>query len=101
MRRTLVESARAASRTKNTYYSAQYSRIAKRRGPNKAAVAVAHSMLDTIWHLLSTGQLYTDPGPDYFQNLIDPAKQVKRLKAKIEQLGYEVTLTESTDKSAA
>ncbi len=55
LRKTLVEAARAAARTKGSYYSAQYSRIARRRGPNKAAVAVAHSMLATTWHLLTIG----------------------------------------------
>ena len=47
LRRALIEAARAAARTKGTYFSAQYARIARRRGPNKAAVAVAHSMLFT------------------------------------------------------
>lgn len=47
LRRALIESARAAARSKGTYYFAQYARIAKRRGPNKAAVAVARSMFDT------------------------------------------------------
>jgi len=54
LRRALIESARATARTKNSYYSAQYARIARRRGANKAAAAVANSMLFTIWHLLST-----------------------------------------------
>jgi Rhodopirellula transposase DDE domain/Transposase IS116/IS110/IS902 family len=54
LRRALVEAARAAARTKDTYFAAQYRQIARRRGP-KAAVAVAHSLLDLIWHLLSTG----------------------------------------------
>ena len=94
LKRAMVESARAASRTKDTYYNAQYLRITKRRGPNKAAVAVAHSMMVTIWHLLSSGQLYEDPGPDYFNNLFDSAKQVKRLTARIKELGYEVQIKE-------
>jgi hypothetical protein len=47
LRRTLIEAARAAARTKGSYYSALYARSARRRGPNKAAVAVAHSMLET------------------------------------------------------
>jgi transposase len=48
-RGALIEAARAAARTKGSYFSAQYSRIARRRGPNKAAVAVAHSIL--TWRL--------------------------------------------------
>ena len=57
----LIEAAQAAARTKGSYYSAQYARIAKRRGPNKAAVAVAHSILDVAWHLLTNGALYERP----------------------------------------
>ena len=63
LRRTLIEAARAGARTKGSYYSAQYARIARRRGPNKAAVAVANSMLVTVWHLLTTGALYKTPAP--------------------------------------
>ena len=93
LRRTLVEAARAAARTKGTYFSAQYVRIAKRRGPNKATVAVAHSMLEVVWHLLTTGALYEDPGADYFNSRHDPAVEAKRLTHRIEQLGFEVNLT--------
>jgi transposase len=94
LRRTLIEAARAAARTKGSYYSAQYARIARRRGPNKAAVAVAHSMLAVVWQLLTTGQLYTDPGADYFQRRHDPAAEAKRLTRRIEALGFQVTLHE-------
>ena len=94
LRRTLIEAGRAAAHTKNSYYSVQYSRITRRRGPNKAAVAVAHSILDTAWHLLTTGALYQDPGSDYFERTNDPLRQVKRLQEKIESLGFTVALTE-------
>ena len=95
LRRTLIEAARAAARTKGSYYSALYSRIARRRGPNKAAVAVAHSNLETSWHLLTTGALYVDLGADYFDRRNDPALQVKRLQARIEALGFSVTVTDT------
>ena len=62
LRSVLIEAARAASRTKGSYYAAFYTRIARRRGPTKAAVAVARSILETAWHLLSTGAIYEDPG---------------------------------------
>lgn len=94
LRRALVEAARAAARTKGSYYSAFYSRIARRRGPNKAAVAVAHSMLETAWHLLSTGALYQDPGANYFERRHDPTVEAKRLQRRIEALGFDVTITE-------
>jgi hypothetical protein len=89
LRRVLVEVARAAARTKGSYFSAQYSRIARRRGPNKAAVAVANSILAVIWHVLTNGCIYEDPGADYFERRHDPAVEAKRLQARIEALGYD------------
>lgn len=93
LRRALIEAARAAARTKGSYFGAQYRQIARRRGPNKAAVAVAHSLCDLIWHLLSTGECYQDLGPDYFQRRRDPERESARLVRQLEQLGYHVTLT--------
>jgi transposase len=93
LRRALVEAARAAARTKGSYFGAQYRQIAKRRGPNKAAVAVAHSLSDLVWHLLSTGECYHDLGDDYFQRRSDPQRQPRRLVAQLEQLTYHVDLT--------
>src|SRR5215212_8791690 len=92
LRRALVEAARAAARTKDTYFAAQYRQIARRRGPNKAAVAVAHSLLDLIWHLLSTGECFQDLGDDFFDRRRDPARETRRLVHQLEQLGYTVTL---------
>ncbi len=93
LRRVLIEVARAASRTKGSYFSAQYSRIARRRGTNKAAVAVANSILAVIRHVLTNGCLYEDPGADYFERRHDPAVEAKRLQARIEALGFDVTLS--------
>jgi transposase len=92
LRHALIEAARAAVHTKNSYYAAQYARIARRRGPNKAAVAVANSMLSTIWHLLSNGTFF--PGGYYFERRHDPAVEAKRLARRIEALGFDVRLTE-------
>jgi transposase len=94
LRRALIESAHAASHTKGTYLSVQYARIARRRDANKAAVAVANSMLSTVWHLLNTGAFYIDPGADYFERRHDPAIEAKRLARRIEALGYAVSLIE-------
>lgn len=94
LQKSLIEAARAAARTKGSYFSAQYSRIARRRGPNKAAVAVAHSILAVAWHLLTNGALYDDPGARYFELRNDPAIEAKRLQRRIESLGFEVTVSE-------
>ena len=93
LRRVLIEVARAASRTRGSYFSAQYARIARRRGPNKAAVAVANSILAVIWYALTNGCFYEDPGADYFERRHDPVLEAKRLQARIEALGFDVTLS--------
>jgi len=93
LRRALVEAAKAAARTKGSYLSAQYSRIARRRGANKATIAVAHSILAVAWHLLATGAIYEDPGAEYFDRRHDPDREAQRLQRKIEALGYQVTIT--------
>jgi hypothetical protein len=89
----LTEAALAATRTKNTYLAAQYQRLRPRRGHKRALGAVKHSMLVAIWHMLSTGELYNDPGPGYFTR--EPARQIKRLIDQLEALGQHVTLQEA------
>jgi len=56
-------------------------------------VAVAHSLINVVWHLLSTGEIFTDPGADYFQRRSDPEHQARRLTGQLEKLGYHVALT--------
>ncbi len=68
LRSALVEAARAAARSR-TYLGAQYHRIAARRGANRAAVAVAHSILTIVYHILARGQIYVDLGDNYFDQL--------------------------------
>jgi transposase len=93
LRRAMTESGRAAARTSGSYFGAQYRNLARRRGPNKAAVAVAHSLIEVVWHLLSTGQVYQDLGADYYQRRADPDRQAHRLVTQLEQLGFTVTIT--------
>jgi transposase len=92
LRRTMIEAARAAARTKGSYFGAQYRQIARRRGPNKAAVAVAHSLIELIWHLLTTGEVFEDLGDNYFQARRDPDRQARRLVSQLEDLGFTVTI---------
>lgn len=92
LRRALIEAAKSASRTRDTYLAAQYRRITRRRGPNKATVAVAHSILTILWHLMATGTAYQDLGDDYFQKRRDPARELQRLLLQLGQLGYRATL---------
>ncbi len=92
LRIALVESAHAAGRSKCTYLGAQYARIRARRGPGRAAVAVGHSILVIAWHLLSTGETYTDLGGDYFDKRRTSAARERRLVAQLEAMGHSVTL---------
>ena len=90
----LTQAAWAASHTKNTYLSAQYRRIAARRGRKKALVAVAHSILVIAYHLLKNQETYHELGGDYFDKR-NPQTVAKRLVRRLETLGYSVTLEQS------
>jgi Transposase IS116/IS110/IS902 family len=91
---TLVECAKSANRSKNTYLAAQYARLRARRGANKATIAVCHSIPTAAWHMLQTGETYSDPGGDFFARR-DPERTRKRLVTQLERLGYTVTLRRS------
>ena len=87
----LGTAALSASRSKGTYFSAKYKRIASRRGPMKALVAVEHAMLIAAFTMLTTGAFYRDPGADYFTQRT-PAKTKARAIGQLEALGYHVEL---------
>ena len=89
--RALIEAAKAAARTNGTYFAAQYRQVARRRGPNKAAVAVANSMVVTAWHILTTGEHYHDLGPDFFRAHLDPMRAAQRKLADLRNIGWAVT----------
>jgi transposase len=88
----LVQAACCATRAKNTYLRAQFLRLKARRGPRKAIMAVAASILCAAYHMLRSNVRYQDLGPDYFDRL-EHGKLLRRLVHKIENLGYAVTLT--------
>lgn len=95
LRSALVEAAWAASRSKNTYLSAQYWRLQRRMGKtgqNKALFAVGHSILIITWHLLSNQTDYSDLGGDYFTRRQDVTVLQRRLIERLEQLGNKVTV---------
>ena len=80
------------SHTKDNYLAAQYHRLARRIGKNKAVMAVAHSVLVIIYHVLHTRKPYHDLGADSFQKQ-DANRVAQRSLRQLEALGYEVTLT--------
>lgn len=92
LRRALAEAAWGASRTKNSYFRAQYQRLAARRGKKRAIVAVAHSLLEVVYHLLKSNELeYRELGYDYF-NKLQPDRLRRYLVRRLQSLGYEVEL---------
>ena len=68
LKNTLVQCAKAARNVKDSFFSAQYQKIAARRGKNRATVAVAHSMLIAIYHMLKDNVPYRDLGADYYNH---------------------------------
>ena len=91
LRACLVQAAHAAARTKGTYLAAQYRRLAARRGRAKAAVAVAHSILIIVYHVLTEGTVYCDLGGNYFDER-NRQGVAQRLVHRLQGLGYGVTL---------
>lgn len=92
LRTALVEAAVTVARMKNTYFASQYHRLLLRRGKKRAIVAVAHSMLVAIYHMLRRSEPYRDLGVNYLDQRKEPrivANALKRLAA----LGYQVSLT--------
>jgi transposase len=91
LRAALVEAAHAAAHTKRPYLAAQYRRLGARRGTKRAAVAVGHTILGIVYHLLRDGTTYQDLGPLHFDQRDRQAVE-RRLCRRLEALGYKVTL---------
>jgi transposase len=99
LRRTLAQSAWAASRKKNTYLRAMFHRIRSRRGWPKAIIAVAHKILISTYWILATGQPYLELGNDYFDKL-RPARTANRLIQRLTNLGLTVTVQPTEEPNA-
>jgi transposase len=87
----LVQCAWAAARTKGSYLQAQFHRIRARRGPKKAIMAVAASILTAIYHMLKEGTMYHDLRPNHFDSR-SKERQKNRLVKRLADLGYAVEL---------
>jgi transposase len=91
LKTALIEAAVGASRKKGSYLKDKYWKLKSRRGPKRAAMAVAHKILIAVYHMLSTGASYRDLG-DAFLDRLDTSRTVNALKRRIERLGYAVRL---------
>ncbi|MDW5326740.1 IS110 family transposase [Plantactinospora sp. KLBMP9567] len=92
LRAALGEAAQAITRTKDTYLAARYKRVAARRGKKRAVVAVQHSMLVAVWHMLTHDVAYHDLGAGYFTERAGKSRQTRRLVTQLNNLGYAVRL---------
>lgn len=93
LRVALVQAGWAATHQKGTYLAAQYQRLVKRMGKKKALVAVGHSILVIVYHVLKNRRSYQELGGDYFDRR-NKEKQRKRLIRQLESLGVKVTVEE-------
>lgn len=91
LRSTICEAAWGASRTKKSYFHAQYARICARRGPNRALMAVAHSMIVVGFCLIKYGLEFKDLGADFFDRR-NREHAIRRAVKRLNSLGYEVHL---------
>jgi transposase len=99
LRRALVEAAHGAARTKKSYFSSLYHRLAGRRGKKRANVAVGHSLLVTGYHMITKQKAYQDLGNNYFDKRNKEAVK-RRMVKRLEQLGYQVELKPAVETPA-
>ena len=88
LRSTLVTCAHSAVRNKSSYFYAQFMRISAHRGKKRAYVAVAHSMLVAIYHILKDGVVFKDLGADYY-NQFNKERKINAYLKKLKALGWE------------
>jgi transposase len=91
LRGALLQAAWAAIKVKDGYFGAQFRRIARRRGHKRAAIAVAHSILTVIYHVLTRGVFYEDMGADYFDRR-RPEQRARYHLNCLAELGFKATL---------
>lgn len=91
LKSTLVECAQSAVRRKDTFFYAQYQRIAMKRGKKRATLAVAHSILIAIYYMIKEDKEYQDLGADFY-NKFNKEKKANAYMKKLKELGYDVQL---------
>jgi transposase len=92
LKTTLIQCAQAAAKTKGTFFRAQYDKLVVRRGANRAKVAVAHSMIIVIWHMLSKNVPYKDLGANYYHQF-NADKKIEAYIKKLTDLGWKMPIT--------
>ncbi|MGJ7045996.1 transposase, partial [Thermoanaerobacterium thermosulfurigenes] len=88
LKTTLIQCAKSAVKKEGTFFYAQYQRLVVRRGKNRAIVAVAHSMLIAIYHMLKENKPYKELGEDYY-NQFNKERKINSYLKKLYELGWE------------
>jgi transposase len=91
LKTTLVTAGWSAAGSRDTYLRAQFQRLKTRRGPSRAVVAVAASILTAVYYILRDHVPYRDLGADFFDRR-DRKTVVRRLRRRIEAMGYRVEI---------
>jgi transposase len=92
LKAALYLAAATAGRSKTTYLGAQYRHLVPHRGTKRATVAVGHTILVAVWHMLTHDVPYQDLSPDHFTTRLGKARQTRRLIGQLAALGYDVHL---------
>lgn len=87
LKTTMIQCAHSAVMVKSSYFCAQFQRISARRGRKRAYVAVAHSMLIAVYHMLKNGQVFSDLGADYY-NQFNKERKINACLRKLQSLGW-------------
>jgi transposase len=93
LKSVMVAAAWAAARTKSSYFRELDQRKKATRGSQKAIVAVAHSMLVAIYHMVKRGTVYQDLGPDY-QKLRNRSQILQKRRNELSRLGHAIEVTD-------
>ncbi len=94
LKSTLARAAKGACKDKESFYYAQCQRLTVRKGKNKATMAVAHSMLISIYHILKDDVEYIDLGANFY-NQFNTEKKIKSYLKKLDELGWDGTIPDS------
>lgn len=95
VRATLVEAAWAATRTKDTFYQERFSRLSIKKGNKRALIAIGHSILTTVYHILTTGEEYKELGKDHYKVRTENKKK-SYLVSELKKLGYKVQIAKES-----
>lgn len=87
LKTTMIQCAHSAVMVKSSYFCAQFQRISARRGRKRAYVAIAHSMLIAVYHILKNGQVFSDLGADYY-NQFNKERKINACLRKLQSLGW-------------